>query len=173
MGDGPHGRAHLMLLALSIVSEQGAALGPSAYKVFDERGGSIGRIAGNDWVLPDAQNFVSSRHARVSVINGTFYLEDISSNGTFINSPSQALSREQPQALADGDHLYIGDYEIVVQVIGDEPARVSEEVSAPSEVMLHQQAMQAALRDAFKSMVSKLGLDPAVHFETLFGDDFA
>ena len=33
-----------MLLALSIVSEQGAALGPTAYKVFDERGGSIGRV---------------------------------------------------------------------------------------------------------------------------------
>src|SRR5262249_13615504 len=56
----------LMLLALSVVSEQGATLGNTAYKIFDERGGSIGRVAGNDWVLPDPQNFVSSRHARVS-----------------------------------------------------------------------------------------------------------
>jgi len=170
-----------MLLALSIVSQQGGELGAAAYKVFDERGGSIGRLSGNDWVLPDAQNFVSSRHARVSAANGTFYLEDTSSNGTFINSPAQAMSREQPQALADGDHLYIGDYEIVVQIIDDEPALVSEEVSAPSEVMLHQQAMQAAIRDAFKSMVTKLNPqrlaqltpDPGAHFETLFGDDFA
>jgi len=37
-----------MLLALSIVSDQGGLLGNAAYKVFDERGGSIGRIAGND-----------------------------------------------------------------------------------------------------------------------------
>src|SRR5215470_4948058 len=111
MGDGPHGRAHLMLLALSIVSEQGAALGTSAYKVFDERGGSIGRIPGNDWVLPDPQNFVSSRHAKVSAADGTFFLTDTSSNGTFINAPDQPTSRAEPHRLSDGDRLYIGDYE--------------------------------------------------------------
>ncbi len=111
-----------MLLALSIVSEQGGSLGAAAYKVFDERGGSIGRITGNDWILPDAQNFVSSRHARVSATGGMFYLEDTSSNGTFINAPDQAASRAHPQPLNDGDRLYIGDYEIVVQIIEDAPA---------------------------------------------------
>ena len=110
-----------MLLALSIVSGQSGELGATAYKVFDERGGSIGRIAGNDWVLPDPQNFVSSRHARVSAAGGTFYLEDTSSNGTFINAPDQAASRAAPQPLSDGDRLYIGDYEIIVQIIPDEP----------------------------------------------------
>jgi type VI secretion system protein ImpI len=110
-----------MLLALSVVSEQGATLGPTAYKVFDERGGSIGRIPGNDWVLPDAQNFVSSRHAVVSATGGVFYLEDKSSNGTFINSADQPVSRPAPQALKDGDRLYIGDYEIIVQLIPSAP----------------------------------------------------
>jgi predicted component of type VI protein secretion system len=113
-----------MLLALSIVSEQGAALGPTAYKVFDERGGSIGRVAGNDWVLPDAQNFVSSRHAIVSARGGIFYLEDRSSNGTFINSADQAVSRSDPQPLCDGDRLFIGDYEIIVQLIPSAPAEI-------------------------------------------------
>jgi predicted component of type VI protein secretion system len=170
-----------MLLALSIVSEQGGDLGAAAYKVFDERGGSIGRIAGNDWVLPDVQNFVSSRHARVSAVSGAFYLEDTSSNGTFINAPDRAVPREQPQALNDGDRLYIGDYEIVVQIIGDEPAVVVHEAAAPSEVMVHQAAMRAAVRDAFRSMLAKLSperlveIDPdrEAHFEILFGDDFA
>ena len=115
-----------MLLALSIVSEQGATLGPTAYKVFDERGGSIGRVDGNDWVLPDSQNFVSSRHARVSARSGVFFLEDTSSNGTFINAPDRPASREQPQQLSDGDRLFIGDYEIIVQLI---PSAV---VAAPS-----------------------------------------
>jgi predicted component of type VI protein secretion system len=109
-----------MLLALSVVSDQGGELGASAYKVFDERGGSIGRIAGNDWVLPDPQNFVSSRHARVSLVEGRFWLEDTSSNGTFINAPDRAASRDRPQPLNDGDRLYIGDYEIIVQIIQDE-----------------------------------------------------
>jgi type VI secretion system FHA domain protein len=114
-----------MLLALSIISEQGAALGPTAYKVFDERGGSIGRVAGNDWVLPDPQNFVSSRHARVHARGGVFYLEDTSSNGTFINAPDRAASRTEPVPLNDGDRLYIGDYEIIVQLIPGAPAEAA------------------------------------------------
>jgi predicted component of type VI protein secretion system len=124
-----------MLLALSIVSEQGATLGPTAYKVFDERGGSIGRVSGNDWVLPDPQNFVSSRHARVSAAGGMFYLEDISSNGTFINAPDRPASKAHPQPLNDGDRLYIGDYEISVQLIDDapvEPTRISPPAAAHS-----------------------------------------
>lgn len=120
-----------MLLALSIISEHAAALGPTAYKVFDERGGSIGRVAGNDWVLPDPQNFVSSRHARVHGRGGVFFLEDISSNGTFINAPDRAASRTEPVPLNDGDRLYIGDYEIIVQLI---PSAVNETPAhAPSQ----------------------------------------
>ena len=42
-----------MMLALSVLGPQGADLGPLAYKVFDQRGGSIGRQEGNDWTLPD------------------------------------------------------------------------------------------------------------------------
>src|SRR5215471_8353589 len=125
LGDAAHCGDCLMLLALSVVSEQGGALGAAAYKVFDERGGSIGRVAGNDWVLPDPQNFVSSRHARVRASGGVFYLEDTSSNGTFINAPDQPASRAEPQRLSDGDRLYIGDYEIIVQLIPSAPAEIA------------------------------------------------
>jgi predicted component of type VI protein secretion system len=121
-----------MLLALSIVSEQGAALGSTAYKVFDERGGSIGRVSGNDWVLPDPQNFVSSRHALVRSMGGTFYLEDRSSNGTFINAPDRLTSRADPQPLRDGDRLFIGDYEIIVQLIPSAPAEMTARAASPA-----------------------------------------
>jgi predicted component of type VI protein secretion system len=119
-----------MLLALSIISEHGAALGPTAYKVFDERGGSIGRINGNDWVLPDPQNFVSSKHARVLSRGGVFYLEDTSSNGTFINAPDQPASRTEPVPLNDGDRLFIGDYEIIVQLIPSGPSDAANRPAA-------------------------------------------
>ena len=173
-----------MLLALSVVSEQGGDLGQAAYKVFDERGGSIGRVTGNDWVLPDPQNFVSSRHARVSLVDGRFYLEDTSSNGTFINAPDRATPRGRPQMLSDGDRLYIGDYEIIVQIIQDEapsalglgtvdplaalgdtasvaaPARRSPErvaVSGAEELeALVQGAVMAGVRAGFNAMLAKL-----------------
>ena len=121
-----------MLLALSVVSEQGGTLGPAAYKIFDERGGSIGRVAGNDWVLPDPQNFVSSRHARVSAHAGVFFLEDTSSNGTFINAPDRLAARGEPQQLADGDRLYIGDYEIIVQLIPSAPDEITPRAAPPT-----------------------------------------
>jgi type VI secretion system protein ImpI len=111
-----------MLLALSIISSQAASLGATAYKVFDERGGTIGRVAGNDWVLPDPDNFVSSRHANVRWAAGAFYLEDTSSNGTFINAPDRPVPRTAPVRLNDGDRLYIGDFEIIVQLIDSAPA---------------------------------------------------
>jgi predicted component of type VI protein secretion system len=149
-----------MLLALSIVSEQGAALGPTAYKVFDERGGSIGRVAGNDWVLPDPQNFVSSRHARVRAAGGVFYLEDTSSNGTFINAPDQPTSRTEPQRLADGDRLYIGDYEIIVQLIPSAPTEISARPPAAETVMRApvQAPADAVSRSAGTPPPSALGL---------------
>jgi type VI secretion system FHA domain protein len=119
-----------MLLALSVISAHGASLGPTAYKIFDERGGTIGRVEGNDWVLPDPQNFVSSRHARVRSANGVFYIEDTSSNGTFINAPDRPVSRTEPVALRDGDRLYIGDYEIIVQIIPGAPGAASAPAAA-------------------------------------------
>ena len=148
-----------MLLALSVVSEQGGALGATAYKIFDERGGSIGRIAGNDWVLPDAQNFVSSRHARVSATGGTFFLEDTSSNGTFINAPDRLTSRAEPQRLTDGDRLYIGDYEIIVQLIPSAPAEIA--ARAPAPVSADATRMQAPAAARASAQVEAAALPPA------------
>lgn len=119
-----------MLLALSVISGQGTSLGSSAYKIFDEQGGSIGRLESNDWSLPDPERFVSSRHAVVKFQSGAFCLEDVSTNGTFINAPDRPMSRTEPVRLRDGDRVFIGDYEILVQLIED-GARAAEGGSVP------------------------------------------
>ena len=121
-----------MLLALSVISGQSASLGASAYKIFDERGGSIGRLDTNDWSLPDPDRWVSSKHAMVRFQSGAFCLEDVSTNGTFLNEPDRAVSKSEPVRLKDGDRLFIGDYEILVQLIED-GERVAERGSAPIE----------------------------------------
>jgi type VI secretion system protein ImpI len=114
-----------VLLALSVISAQGASMGPAAFKVFDARGGSIGRIESNDWPLPDPERWVSSRHAVVRFEGGGFCLEDVSTNGTFLNGPDQAVDKRGAVRLKDGDRLFIGDYEILVQLIEDgQPAGV-------------------------------------------------
>jgi predicted component of type VI protein secretion system len=159
-----------MLLALSVISSQGAALGPTAYKVFDERGGSIGRLDSNDWTLPDVDKFVSTRHAVIRYVNGEFYLEDTSTNGTFINVPDKPVSKEQHARLQDGDRIFIGNYEILVQVIDGGIAAVTpDSVSAPAPRAVEpmpappQQTLDLIpnMSGTPQDLLVALGLDPA------------
>ncbi|HEY8508371.1 MAG TPA: type VI secretion system-associated FHA domain protein TagH, partial [Steroidobacteraceae bacterium] len=123
-----------MLLALSVISSQAGELGPTAYKVFDNRGGFIGRLESNDWTLPDPEKFVSSRHASVIYRGGRFYLEDLSTNGTFVNQREQPMPKASPVQLNDGDRIYIGDYEILVQLIDNGTASAEASPAASGGV---------------------------------------
>jgi len=131
-----------VLLALSVISHQSQLLGAASYKVFDSRGGSIGRIEGNDWVLPDPERLVSSRHANIRFAQGVYYLEDVSTNGTGFNSPQSVVPRDRLQPLADGDRLFIGDFEVLVQVLAEADAPPPEIPNAS----LSATAQLAALR---------------------------
>ncbi len=88
---------------------------------FDEQGGSLGRSADNDWVLPDPQFYTSGRHAQVSFENGGFVLTDTSTNGTFHNSPERLIGKNRTANLADGDQLYVGEFVLRVSLDQDRP----------------------------------------------------
>jgi type VI secretion system FHA domain protein len=102
-----------MPLALRVLSHHGHAMGANGVRVF-EAGGSIGRTADNDWMLPDPERFVSSQHALISHEAGRYFLTDRSTNGTAVNG------REVPRGgrveLRAGDRLTIGTYEIGVSI---------------------------------------------------------
>src|SRR5688572_3441246 len=99
-----------MTLTLEVTGPQAAALGDASRKVFDAAGGTIGRLADNTWALPDP--YVSSRHAVIRYRDGTFYIEDTSTNGIFINSPDNQLVKGRPHPLQSGDWVFIEPYEI-------------------------------------------------------------
>ena len=127
-----------MYLALQVSGPKAASMGPNASKVFAEAGGTIGRAAGNDWVLPDPERFLSGRHVIIRYMAGMFSLEDVSTNGTFINGqPDSIGSRNEPVVLNSGDRLQIGDYEVYVNIVeedsGDVPA--PQYSSAPMDPM--------------------------------------
>lgn len=112
-----------MYLALQIISPNGAALGPGISKVFAEGGGTIGRAEGNDWVLPDPDRFISSRHAIIRFMGSAFSLEDVSVNGVFINSqPTPVSAGGDPVIIRNGDRIQIGDYEIQASIVEEAPA---------------------------------------------------
>lgn len=108
-----------MQLKLSISSVQGASLGRDAEARFRLRGGTIGRARDNDWVLPDPERIVSGHHARILYEQGGYYLEDTSSNGTYLNGQDSPLSPGQLNELQHGDLLSIGEYEIRVEMEED------------------------------------------------------
>lgn len=103
-----------MILTLEVVGERAEALGAAGRKVFDSIGGTIGRLPDNDWVLTDP--YVSGRHALIRFLNGSFFIEDISTNGVFVNSPDHRIARAQPRRLEHGDVLYIDRYMIRVSI---------------------------------------------------------
>ena len=104
-----------MALRLTVISEQSAALGERATLILDKAGGTIGRADDNDWVLPDPQRFISAHHARISYRNGSFIVEDTSTNGLFINDEIDPVGRLGPQPLRPGDTLRMGGYRIGVR----------------------------------------------------------
>src|SRR5688572_21103288 len=98
-----------MILTLEITGPQGAKLGSDGRKLFRAAGGTIGRLADNDWVLGD--RYVSSVHARVHYGGGVFRIEDAgSTNGVYVNSTK--LAPGQPQVVRTGDLILIEPYEI-------------------------------------------------------------
>jgi len=114
-----------MPLRLQIVSDQRNSLGPNHLKEFVGCGGTIGRSLDNDWALPDANRYLSSRHAMVDCQGSTFYLIDTSRNGVFLNGSDMPIGKGNPHKLKDGDKLRMGDYEFEVGLVIDE--RVNEE----------------------------------------------
>jgi type VI secretion system protein len=105
-----------MALRLRVVSEHRRSLGERSTIVFGVGGGTIGRAADNDWVLPDSRRYLSSRHARVRFREGQFVLEDLSTNGVFVNDAERPVGRMHEHALRDGDLVRLGEYEILVTV---------------------------------------------------------
>jgi len=110
-----------MILTLEVTGPQALEMGAGNRKVFKAIGGTIGRLPDNDWVFPDP--YVSGRHALIRYLNGKYFIEDTSTNGVFVNSPDNRLSRSQPQQLRDGDVLYIDAYKIQVSLQNDPAAQ--------------------------------------------------
>jgi len=105
-----------MPLQLEIVSEHRDIVGDDAIREFREDGGTIGRALENDWILPDAEKYISGRHATIDYKGGAYYLMDTSSNGVYINDEIEPIGRGNPRRLFDGDRLRMGEFEINVSL---------------------------------------------------------
>lgn len=90
-----------------LVSEKG---GPTKELEFDKDEVTIGRVPGNDIVLPG--NNVSKRHSRVVRQDGRFFVVDLkSTNGTYLNGRRIMT----PSPLRAGDKIFVGSFVLVLE----------------------------------------------------------
>lgn len=79
-----------------------------------ESGGSIGRSPSCSVSLTDHNRFISGTHCLISVYGDTYYISDVSTNGTMVNG--NKILKNQPVAIVDGDIISLGQYEIGVSL---------------------------------------------------------
>src|SRR3984885_9960686 len=101
-----------------LIQEKG---GEQRRMVFNKPEVTIGRVQGNDIVLPKGN--VSKRHARIVLKDGKFIIVDLkSTNGTYVNGRKIT----SPLVVKAGDKIYIGDFIITLE----EPAGAGAAPSA-------------------------------------------
>src|SRR6185312_95806 len=128
-----------MTLRLRVVSDHRRLLGDRSTMVFGFDGGTLGRSADNDWVLPDPLRYVSAHHGRVQYRDGQFFLEDLSTNGIFLNDEELPVSKRFPGGyrMQNGDIIRVGEYQIVVAVEASEatvPPAPSDAPAVPTSI---------------------------------------
>ena len=103
-----------------LIQEKG---GEQRRMVFNKPEVTIGRVQGNDIVLPKGN--VSKRHARIVLKDGKFIIVDLkSTNGTYVNGRKIT----SPLVVKDSDKIYIGDF-----IVGVDEAASGAEGDGPSE----------------------------------------
>jgi pilus assembly protein CpaF len=84
---------------------------------FDKDEVTIGRVQGNDVVLPKGN--VSKRHCRIMLQSGRFSVEDLkSTNGTYINGRKIG----ETTSVVGTDKIYVGDFVIKIENAGGDAA---------------------------------------------------
>ena len=83
---------------------------------------SIGRAAGNDWVLEDPEHHLSRTHCMVAYEGGNYWLVDMSTNGMQINGSREVTARDSRTVLTDGDVIQFGNYRMEVAEVAERAA---------------------------------------------------
>ena len=82
----------------------------------DGKGAQIGRSSSMDWTLPDPARHISSHHFDIVFENGAYFLQDVSTNGTFLQGQKHRL--EGKYRIRNKDKFTVGHYIIVAELGG-------------------------------------------------------
>ncbi|WP_411380557.1 type VI secretion system-associated FHA domain protein TagH [Pseudomonas sp. MPB26] len=107
-----------------------------ARKAFDGVGGVIGRGAGCDWIIPDADRLISSHHGLIGYREGHYFLTDISSNGIGVSGSMERLCKGQARLIGDGDVYQLGRLDIRASLVVRERQPFAREDMIPDDAFL-------------------------------------
>src|SRR5690242_16498210 len=103
------------------ISEKG---GETKRLEFDKPEITIGRVQGNDIILPKGN--VSKRHSRIVLKDGKFIIVDLkSTNGTYVNGRKIT----SPIVIKGSDKVYIGDFVLSIEEL--QGAGVADDSAPP------------------------------------------
>lgn len=108
-----------MALTLQIENYDVLEDGGPVHTTVNQSGLQAGRGAGMDWVLPDPSRHISGRHLEISYSNNTYWLTDVSTNGTFLKGQRYRL--DGAHKLTHGDRFQVGHYIIVARLDAPPP----------------------------------------------------
>jgi type VI secretion system FHA domain protein len=154
------------MLRLRVVSDQRRTLADRSSVIFSVEGGTIGRSTDNDWVLPDPLRYVSAHHARVQFRDGHFYLQDVSTNGVYVNGDVEPLGKRGSSGyrLSSGDVLRMGEYHILAaleqRTEADSPAPVPTSIHALRTLGAAAQQDIGAKLNVEELLVPVIDMDP-------------
>ena len=103
-----------MLLTISVVSAPQSSMQSSTTCSFESLPITIGRASSCDFVIPDGEKHVSSKHAELALNGNKLTVTDISTNGVFVNGKSTPLGRGNSATLDNGDTLQMGNFIVSV-----------------------------------------------------------
>ena len=162
-----------MPLKLEIISDHRDIVGDDAVREFRAEGATIGRSLNNDWILPDPDKFISGKHATIDCKGGIYYIADISTNGVYVNDERKPIGKGNPRRLFNGDHLHLGDFEVLVSIDEGEDLEMPAD---PKPTVVPDHIEQLVEEDRIKTGVQLLDEDEItgdVAFESILytGDD--
>ena len=117
---------------------------------FDKDEVSIGRVSGNDIVLPKGN--VSKRHSRLTFRDGHVEIADLkSTNGTYVNGRKITEST----SVSATDRIYVGDFLITIDGVGGEVAAPSRRLPPPPPPPRPPGSAAAKLADFEEATISR------------------
>ena len=102
-----------MNLLLKIINNPKENINAGSHE-FKKENGNIGREGDCSWVLADKEGAVSRVHLEVEYRGGSYFMIDMSSNGTIYKREHKKVAPKELVPFVEGDVLSIGPYDVLV-----------------------------------------------------------